>query len=135
MMQRIFAVSALKTVLVACFLFTRTLPHEPKCGPFDSYQSPGGMLFGFSLKASFVIVLEDIVLFLDSSWSVILSVMTMVMLLLCLRVQVSRYTNRQIIEQMALTSQRHVMSLRKEIWRLEQQGELLKRRLGWMESD
>ncbi|CAE8635964.1 unnamed protein product, partial [Polarella glacialis] len=65
---------------------------------------------------------------LTSNYVMVLGFCSILALLLFLRLAVSRSTNQKVLDQMADTSQRQIDALHRELWRLETQGDLLKRR-------
>jgi len=86
--------------------------------------------FDFPGKDIFKAILRS----LTRSWGLVLIAVFSLNVLLAVRLAVSNRINNNVLERMAVSGQQQVDTLHKEIFRLERQGELYKRRIHWMEQ-
>jgi len=126
-LHRILFVSTCMHFLYALIVLLKVAPHEPRCGPLDNHQSPGMMLLQLDLP--FIGAVGGLAKWQTSNYVMVLGFCSILALLLFLRLAVSRSTNQKVLDQMADTSQRQIDALHRELWRLETQGDLLKRRI------
>ncbi|CAJ1423369.1 unnamed protein product [Effrenium voratum] len=115
------------------FFLNSKFPHEPNCGPFDSHQTPGAMIF--DLQFDFKSYLAEGMDFFARIWLVVLLVLIFGVLMLVLRIVMARRTNDKVLEAMAETSHRQVEALHKEMFRLEQKADICRKRIDWIEKN
>ncbi|CAJ1353869.1 unnamed protein product [Effrenium voratum] len=132
-LQRVLCVGALLYFMGVLFFLNSKFPHEPNCGPFDSHQTPGAMIF--DLQFDFKSYLAEGMDFFARIWLVVLLVLIFGVLMLVLRIVMARRTNDKVLEAMAETSHRQVEALHKEMFRLEQKADICRKRIDWIEKN
>lgn len=131
-LQRVLCCGAMLYCTGVLFFLMSSFPHEPGCGPFDSHQTPGHMIF--DLEFGFRTQLAEIMSFVTRIWMIILLVLVFMVFMLWLRMIVARRTNLKVLDTLAATSQRQVENLYKEMMRLEQKADNYRKRIEWIEK-
>jgi len=132
-LQRCVCVAALFVSLLAGVRLIMTIPSEPTCGPVDGWQPAGMVLLQIDILG-FRNVLRSAADLLYRGFTFwLLATLSLVFLLYLLK-EVSRKTNYVVMEQMTNLADRQVASLTREMWRLERQQDLLKKRLEWLQD-
>mmetsp|Transcript_63536 Transcript_63536/g.141463 ORF Transcript_63536/g.141463 Transcript_63536/m.141463 type:complete len:505 (+) Transcript_63536:253-1767(+) len=131
-LQRITCINFVVLGLLMMSQLIITVPYEPTCGPVDGFQAAGPMIWNlnFPLKDWW---LDAYNVTLQNRGSII-AVLCALMTVLGMMHQVKMKTNRTVVAQMSGVANRHVAGLERELWRIDRQNELLKRRLEWLEG-
>ena len=131
-LQRVLCCGAMLYCMGVLFFLNTSFPHESNCGPFDSHQAPGHMIF--DLTFSFKTYLEETMEFVIRIWLLIFMILVFGVLMLVLRMIMAGRTNFKVLETMAATSARQVDALQKEMIRMEHKAEIYKKRIEWIEK-
>lgn len=126
-LQRVLCCGAMLYCMGVLFFLNTSFPHEPGCGPFDSHQTPGHMIF--DLDFGFLTYLDEAMEFLIRIWLLVFMILIFGVLMLVLRMIMASRTNYKVLETMATTSQRQVDALQKEMLRMENKAEIYKKRI------
>jgi len=132
-LQRITCINFIAIGLLMMSQLIITVPYEPTCGPVDGFRAAGPMIWylDFPLKEVWMVVYQ---VTLENRGS-LLAATCFLMTVLGMMHQVKMKTNRSVVEQMSGVANRHVASLEREMWRIDRQNDLLKRRLEWLEGE
>mmetsp|Transcript_14079 Transcript_14079/g.26309 ORF Transcript_14079/g.26309 Transcript_14079/m.26309 type:complete len:178 (+) Transcript_14079:1-534(+) len=131
-LQRVLCCGAMLYCSGVIFFVMSSFPHEPGCGPFDSHQTPGHMIF--DVEFGFRAQLMDIMDFATRLWLLILMVLIFMVFMLWLRAAVARRTNVKVLDTLAASAQQQVDNLYKEMMRLEQKADNYRKRIEWIEK-
>lgn len=140
-LQRITCINFIAIGLLMMSQLIITVPFEPTCGPVDGFRAAGPMIWylDFPPPASLLPALKEVWMVvyqvtLENRGS-LLAATCFLMTVLGMMHQVKMKTNRSVVEQMSGVANRHVASLEREMWRIDRQNDLLKRRLEWLEGE